>query len=124
VSHLLRATYSDLLVLSLADINSPGMEKLYYLVRRTMVSIKESVSELNNPELLPLLMSGNVKCIQIEFEETDEGGITASQSIRTITMMLSPIQFPGHWVIQLSSFGMAIVRTWRETLTLQDGFSV
>jgi hypothetical protein len=32
-----------------------------------------------------------------------------------MTMMLSPIQFPGHWVIQLSSFGTAIIRTWIAT---------
>jgi hypothetical protein len=124
VSHLLRATYSDLLVLSLADNNSPGMDKLYYLVQRTMESIKESVSELNNPELLPLPMSGNVNYMKIELEDTEEGGTTTRQSIRTMPMMPSPIQFTGHWVIRLSSFGTAIVRTWTLTLPLQDGFSV
>jgi hypothetical protein len=48
VFYLLCANYSDLLVLRLTDSNVTGLDKLYYFVRRTTESIKESVSVLGN----------------------------------------------------------------------------
>ena len=58
---LLKIIFLCLWVLHLADINTSGMDNVFYYARMTKISIIKSSYDLDNKELLPVSTSSSIK---------------------------------------------------------------
>ena len=58
---LLKIFFPCIWVIHISDSNKSGMDKLFYYVRMTKISIIKSLSDLDNKELLPVSISSSFK---------------------------------------------------------------
>jgi hypothetical protein len=71
VFHLLRATFSALMILRLADSNKPGMGQIYYLTHKATETIEHGIIYLNNKTWFPDTMP-DVREFEEMLEEEEE----------------------------------------------------
>ena len=70
---LLKILFPCIRVLSLADSNKVGMDKVLYYVRMINISITKSSSYLDNKELVPVSSSSYFKVCISSDSDTEEG---------------------------------------------------